>query len=68
VDPEETAVVPAYVACLGDSTLCWSSDFPHPDHEWRGMVKSFAGRTDLSDDTKRKILGANVSRAYRHTP
>lgn len=40
-DPEEGAVVPAFVNCLGDSSLCWSPDFPHPDHEWRGVVKRF---------------------------
>jgi predicted TIM-barrel fold metal-dependent hydrolase len=63
-DPEEEGVVAAFVACLGDDTLCWSSDFPHPDHEWRGMVGRFAGRADLGQETKRKVMGANIARAY----
>lgn len=66
-DPEEDAVVPAFVSCLGDSGLCWSSDFPHPDHEWRGMAKRFADRGDLGEETKRKVLGANAARAYERS-
>jgi predicted TIM-barrel fold metal-dependent hydrolase len=64
-DPEEQAVVPAFVDCLGDATLCWSSDFPHPDHEWRGMVKEFRDRGDLTEATKRRVIGENAARAYK---
>jgi uncharacterized protein len=63
-DPEEKAVVPAFVRCLGDTTLCWSSDFPHPDHEWQGMVQQFRDRDDVSEDTKRRVMGENAARAY----
>jgi predicted TIM-barrel fold metal-dependent hydrolase len=62
---EEGAVVPAFVSCLGADNLCWSTDFPHGDHEWRGMARAFAERTDLSGEAKEKIIGANAARAYK---
>jgi predicted TIM-barrel fold metal-dependent hydrolase len=64
-DPEEHASVAAVVSCLGADNVCWSTDYPHPDHEWRGMAAEFESRSDLSDDAKRKILGENAARLYR---
>jgi predicted TIM-barrel fold metal-dependent hydrolase len=64
-DSDEGAVIPAFVACLGADNLCWSTDFPHPDHEWRGMVGTFIDRTDLDDESKRKIIGENTARVYK---
>jgi predicted TIM-barrel fold metal-dependent hydrolase len=64
-DPEEGAGLAAVVSCLGADNVCWSTDFPHPDHEWRGMAASFASRADLTDDAKRKIMGENAARLYK---
>jgi len=64
-DPEEQAVVSAFVSCLGPDNLCWSTDFPHVDHEWKGQAQEFSGREDLSVEAKRSILGGNAMRAYR---
>jgi predicted TIM-barrel fold metal-dependent hydrolase len=67
-DAEEEAVVAAFISCIGDDNLCWTTDFPHPDHDWRGMAKEFASREDISEDAKRKIMGGNISRAYKLSP
>ncbi len=64
MDPEERGVVQAFVECLGADNLCWSTDFPHMDHDWRGMARDFAGRDGLSDVEKAKILGGNAARVY----
>jgi predicted TIM-barrel fold metal-dependent hydrolase len=63
-DPEEHASVAAVVSSLGADNICWSTDYPHPDHEWRGMAAEFMARPELSDDAKRKILGENAARVY----
>jgi predicted TIM-barrel fold metal-dependent hydrolase len=65
MDPEEGAVVPALVSCVGADNVCWSTDFPHTDHEWRGMARDFASREDLSEEAKEKIIGGNAARAYK---
>jgi predicted TIM-barrel fold metal-dependent hydrolase len=64
-DSDERWGVTSFINCLGAENLCWTTDFPHPDHEWRGMVKEFQGRPELSDDVKRKIMGDNIARAYK---
>ena len=63
-EAEDEPMVPAFLSCLGADNLCWTSDFPHRDHEWRGMVKEFIGRPDIAEDSKRKLMGTNVARAY----
>jgi predicted TIM-barrel fold metal-dependent hydrolase len=64
-DIEETAAFAATVACLGADNLCWSTDYPHPDHEWDGMAKGFLARTDITDGQKLQIVGGNAVRAYK---
>jgi predicted TIM-barrel fold metal-dependent hydrolase len=64
-DAEERASIPAVVSCLGADNICWSTDFPHPDHEWRGVASAFTSRDDLSEDAKRKIMGENAARIYK---
>jgi uncharacterized protein len=63
-DADEDAVLAAFVSCLGSDNVCWSSDFPHPDHVWGGLVEEFSQRTNLTDETKVKVLAANAARAY----
>jgi predicted TIM-barrel fold metal-dependent hydrolase len=63
-DAEETAGVASFVQTLGAENVCWSSDFPHPDHTWGGLVSRFASRTDLSQGAKAKILGGNAAALY----
>ena len=57
--------VTSFVDCLGTANLCWTTDFPHPDHEWRGMAKEFWGRSELDDREKARIMGENIARAYK---
>jgi predicted TIM-barrel fold metal-dependent hydrolase len=64
-DSEEEDLLAFVVDQMGSDNICWSSDFPHPDHPWQGMARGMTDRTDLSDDAKRKILGDNVARAYK---
>ncbi len=62
----EDELLPFTVKLLGDQGLVFASDFPHftrADHIAQG-VKRFQERQDLSDDTKRRILGDNARRLY----
>jgi predicted TIM-barrel fold metal-dependent hydrolase len=60
-------LLPYIVQVLGDNVLVFASDFPHftrPDHISRA-IKRFQERRDLSDETKRRILGENARRLYK---
>ena len=61
---DEYDVIPGFLDVLGADNLCWSTDFPHPDHDWRGMRHQFLDRPEISIDDKRKIMGSNAARAY----
>jgi len=58
-------MLPEFISCLGDDSLCFSTDYPHPDHQFEGAVGQIADRADLSDNAKRKILGENAARAFK---
>jgi predicted TIM-barrel fold metal-dependent hydrolase len=47
-----------------ESTLLYSSDYPHWDGDWPNTVKAVRERKDLSDNTKQKMLHDNVVRFY----
>jgi len=62
----EDELLPFTVKLLGDKGLVFASDFPHftrADHI-AGAVKRFQDRGDLSDESKRRILGENARRLY----
>jgi predicted TIM-barrel fold metal-dependent hydrolase len=63
-DAEEGAVVNAFVQSLGAENVCWSTDFPHPDHTWGGLVSRFTERADLNEGVKAKIVGGNAAALY----
>ncbi len=57
-------LLPHIVQILGDQGLVYASDFPHfssPERSSSG-IKQFQERSDLSDETKARILGENVHR------
>jgi len=56
--------IPDAVRWQLDHTLLYSSDYPHWDGDWPHTVKVVRDRSDLSDDTKRKMLHDNVARFY----
>ena len=60
-DAEET-LLPFVAAAIGDENICFSTDYPHPDHEFEGIVAQLTSRTDLSEESKKKILGGNATR------
>jgi predicted TIM-barrel fold metal-dependent hydrolase len=63
----EDELLPFTVKLLGDRGLVFASDFPHftrADHIAEG-VKRFQERGDLSDETKRRILGENARSLYK---
>ncbi len=60
----EESMVPYVVDRLGAGHFLWASDYPHWDTSWPHSVSHFLDRTDLSDATKRQILGDNPSRLY----
>lgn len=62
-DAEET-LLPFVIAAIGDDNLCFSTDYPHPDHDFSGIVSGLASRGDLSEASKRKILGDNAIRLF----
>ena len=64
MDPEETTMA-AVVSCIGNDNLVFSTDYPHPDHKFAGIVASVAQREDLSDESKAKILGLNAVRTFK---
>jgi len=51
-----------------EDTLLYSSDYPHWDGDWPHTVKAVRERTDLSDNTKQKMLHDNVARFYKLAP
>ena len=53
------------ISALGDDNICFSTDYPHPDHAFEGIVAEVTSRGDLSDTSKRKILWENAARAFR---
>jgi predicted TIM-barrel fold metal-dependent hydrolase len=63
----EDDLLPFTAQLLGDRTLVFASDFPHftrADHIAES-VKRFQERRDLTDETKRRILGENARRLYK---
>ena len=62
-DAEET-FIPQVISAVGDENLCFSTDYPHPDHEFDGIVASLTNRSDISEVSKRRILGENAARAF----
>lgn len=52
------------VDAIGDDNICFSTDYPHPDHPFEGCVASIADDPHLSEESKRKILGGNSARFF----
>jgi predicted TIM-barrel fold metal-dependent hydrolase len=62
-DAEET-LLPQVISAMGDDNICFSTDYPHPDHDFEGVVAALASRTDIPEESKRKILGLNAERVF----
>ncbi len=62
-DPDEP-IIPGLIQVIGDDTIVFASDYPHSDSTFPGVVAELADRTDLSKESKAKILGENAVRLY----
>ncbi len=61
----EEFMLPQVISLVGDDNLCFSTDYPHPDHPFEGVVAELTQRTDLSEESKRKILADNAARLFK---
>jgi predicted TIM-barrel fold metal-dependent hydrolase len=62
-DPTERAI-PAMAALVGDHVIGWATDYPHPDAIFPGAARAIRDRTDIPEESKRKILGENAAKFY----
>ena len=60
----DESLLPFVVDAIGDDNVCFSTDYPHPDHAFEGIVAELTTREDLSEETKRKILCTNAERLF----
>jgi predicted TIM-barrel fold metal-dependent hydrolase len=66
VEVEERAL-PLAIEALGPDVLLWASDFPHerPREGFAGDLPTLLGRTDITEEVKRRLLWDNPRRFYR---
>ena len=62
-EPDET-VLPAVLDALGSDFVMYASDYPHWDGEFPNSTRALRTRTDLSEVSRRKVLGENARRFY----
>ena len=58
-------LLPQAIAYVGADRIMYASDFPHWDHSYPKSVKELVGRTDVSDEDKRKVLAGNARKLYK---
>jgi len=63
VEPEEWTLAAA-ISAVGDESFVISSDFPHFDSEFPNSGKHFMEISQVSQESKRKILWDNCARLY----
>ena len=56
-------LLPQAIAQVGDGQFLYASDIPHGDREW-DSVAELERRTDVSDESKQKLLVTNIERFY----
>jgi len=52
------------VDVLGADFIMYASDYPHWDGGWPESTRHLRTRSDLGDDARAKIAGANAKRFY----
>ncbi len=60
----EEAAIPFAVQELGSEFLMWASDYPHWDSDFPNASKPLRERSDISEETRGRILGGNAARFY----
>jgi predicted TIM-barrel fold metal-dependent hydrolase len=61
----EEEMIPEVISRMGDGNICFSTDYPHPDHPFQGVVAELAERADIAEQSKKKILADNIIRAFK---
>jgi predicted TIM-barrel fold metal-dependent hydrolase len=56
--------MPFAIEVLGDDGLMYASDYPPWDCAYPDSVRQLRERTDLSEASKRQLLGENAARLY----
>jgi len=52
------------VSLIGDDTILFASDYPHPDAIFPGAVRALSERTDLDAAAIARILDTNARRCF----
>jgi len=65
-EPDEP-ILPAVIDVLADDFIMFASDYPHWDGEWPHSTRALRTRTDIGEQSRRKIGGRNAERFYRLT-
>ena len=60
-EPDEK-MLPAVINVMGDDQILFGSDYPHTDSKFPNSVKWVRERTDISEQSKEKILTQNGAR------
>ena len=61
----EEGMLGPYIERLGDTSLVYSSDYPHWDSDFPGTVEAVRNRNAaLGEATLARILGGNAARLY----
>jgi len=63
-EPDETRLGEV-IDAIGADRVLFASDYPHWDAKLSGSPQAVMDRTDLSFETKRKIMGENAARLLR---
>ncbi len=58
------AYLPHAITEVGEEAVCYASDYPHWDCEFPRSVEMIAGRGDIGDGAKRRVLRDNAARLY----
>lgn len=62
-EPDER-LLPTTVDIIGDRALLFASDYPHSDSKFPVAVSTLQQRTDVAEQTKRRVLGENACSYY----
>lgn len=62
-EPEESTL-PYAIERIGDDKIVFASDYPHWDGMFPHVVSTIRERKDISEDSKKKILGETAKRLY----
>jgi predicted TIM-barrel fold metal-dependent hydrolase len=65
----DESTLPVLAPVIGDDRVVWGSDYPHHDATFPGAVEALLRTTaPMSEDGRRRVLGANAATLYRLPP